>query len=130
MNAKDLMVGDWVYVTYPTYPVPAIVEAISPREGSVEGYTFQLRHKPNEVYLVRKGMVKPIPLTPEILEKNGFVYNDIPFVNGWEQFGLTLYRGGNGYLINCGINVSLIITAVHELQHALRLCGISKEIVL
>jgi hypothetical protein len=130
MNANELMVGDWVYVTYPTYPIPAIVEAISPREGSAEGYTFQLRHKPNEVYLVRKGMVKPIPLTPEILEKNGFVYNDIPFVNGWEQFGLTLYRGGNGYLINCGTNVSLIITAVHELQHALRLCGIDKEVII
>ena len=72
----------------------------------------------------------PIPLTSEILEKNGFVYNAIPFVDGWEQFGLTLYLGGNGYRINCGINRSLIIDFVHELQHALKLCGIDKEITL
>lgn len=72
----------------------------------------------------------PIPITPEILEKNGFRYNDEPFVQGWEQFGLTLYRGGNGYRINCGSNVALVIDSVHQLQQALRLCGIEKEVEL
>lgn len=72
----------------------------------------------------------PIPLTPEILEKNGFVYNDAPFVQAWEQFGFTLYHGGDGYRINCGNNVDMIIDSVHELQHALRLCKIEKEIMV
>ena len=72
----------------------------------------------------------PIPITPEILEKNGFVYNDLPFVQAWEQFGLALYSGGNGYRIGCGNNVDLIIDSVHELQHALWLCGIDKTIEL
>ena len=72
----------------------------------------------------------PIPLTPDILKKNGFVYNELPFVQAWEQFGLALYSGGNGYRIGCGNNVALIIDSVHELQHALRLCGIDKEIRL
>lgn len=71
-----------------------------------------------------------IPITPAILEKNGFVYNELPFVQGWEQFGLSLYLGGDGYRINCGQNVSMIIDSVHELQHALKLCGIEKEVVL
>lgn len=72
--------------------------------------------------------IEPIPLTPEILEKNGFVYNDMPFAQSWEQFGLALYLGGDGYRINCGQNVAMIIDSVHELQHALRLCGIDKNI--
>lgn len=71
-----------------------------------------------------------IPLTAEILEKNGFVYNDLPFVQSWEQFGLSLYSGGNGYRIVCGNNIALIIDSVHELQHCLKLCGIEKEIVV
>ena len=71
-----------------------------------------------------------IPITPEILEKNGFVYNEIPFVQGWEQYGLTLTVGGDGFRVSCGQNVSIIIDFVHQLQHALRLCGIEKEIVL
>lgn len=73
---------------------------------------------------------EPIPLTKEILEKNGFVYNDLPMLQYFEQYGLQLYRGGNGFRINCGINVSLIIDSVHQLQHALKLCGIEKEIII
>lgn len=150
MNANELMVGDWVYVTYPTYPIPAIVEAISPREGSAEGYTFQLRHrhKPNEVYFVRKGMVKPIPLTPEILEKNGFNYEKTHDV--WIlEYGEIIIEVGAYHpdFINVSykqmtpdgiiegdissiskVDGSDIMT--HELQHALRLCGIDKEIEL
>ena len=71
-----------------------------------------------------------IPLTPEILEKNGFIYNESPFVQGWEQYGLTLTAGGDGFRISCGQNVSMTIDSVHELQHALRLCGIEKEITV
>lgn len=76
------------------------------------------------------GYIEAIPLTAEILEKNGFEYNDSPIVLGWEQYGLTLYRGGDGFLINCGQNVALIINYVYELQFVLRLCRIDKEIVL
>lgn len=111
MKAEELMVGDWVLDTYTNKPMR--IEGIN---GSNPRFGQDL---------------EPIPLTPEILEKNGFRYNDAPFVNGWEQFGLTLYRdGGNGYLINCGINVALIINSVHELQHCLKLVGIDKEIEL
>lgn len=51
--------------------------------------------------------INPIPLTAEILEKNGFKFNELPFVLGWEQFGLTLYLAANGYCINCGQNIAL-----------------------
>lgn len=83
--------------------------------------------------------VKPIPLTPEILEKNGFVKQayDGWLINEDNSRRLIEYRTDyfDGFLI---INytkkpfskISIKLKHVHELQHALRLCGINKEIVL
>jgi len=128
MKANELMLGDWVYGLYPDgsrYKPPFRISAVdtypsnrSPRIVTAGGYGFQEED------------LAPIPLTPEILEKNGFVNNDLPFINGWEQYGLFLYPAGEGYRINCGQNVSMVIDTVHQLQHALKLCGIEKEIVL
>lgn len=116
MKANELMIGDWVSCDGKNYQIAEIggmvcIEAEKELFASFED-------------------IEPIPLTPEILEKNGFVYNDIPFVQSWEQFGLALYLGGDGYRINCGQNVAMIIDSVHQLQHVLRLCGLEKEIVL
>ena len=33
--------------------------------------------------------IEGIPLTAEILKKNGFIYNDIPFEQAWQQYGLS-----------------------------------------
>lgn len=122
MEANELMIDDWVQIVS---DAPIMANEYHRIDWIRTGEVGLDNRK-----IVTYPYIQPIPLTPEILEKNGFVYNAIPFVDGWEQFGLTLYRGGNGYRINCGINVSLIIDCVHELQHALRLCGIEKEIEL
>ena len=63
--------------------------------------------------------IEPIPLTPEILEKNGIELSVGP--GG-------LYQGTISG-VNCHIEFN-IIKYVHELQNALRLCGIEKEIEL
>ena len=57
-----------------------------------------------------------IPFTPEILEKNGWLPTDEPMV---EFFGVG--KSNRRYQR---------IEYVHQLQHALRLCGIDKEITL
>lgn len=127
MKAEELMIGD--YITF--------------RDVQNDSNCPKLRVCGligDEVYVSNDGdpildVVAPddivgIPLTAQILEKNGFVYNDLPFVQAWEQFGLALYSGGNGYRIGCGNNVALIIDSVHELQHCLKLCGIDKTIEL
>ena len=115
MKASELMVGDWVHIK--AYNRNEKVTAIW-----ANGVICNFRKDFDEI--------EPIPLTAEILEKNGFVYCDYPFIMGWQQFGLTLYKSGRGYAITCGTNVSLRINSVHELQHALKLCGIDKEIEL
>lgn len=112
MKANELMIGDWVFDTEDECPVQVNIK--------------DFRNGGNRILC----SFEPIPLTAKILEKNGFIYNYLPFVLGWEQFGLTIRIGGNGFRIDCGINVSMIIDSVHELQHALRLCGIDKEIVI
>ena len=84
-----------------------------------------------------------IPITPEILEKNGFEMESNG--NYWfsdEDEGLEITfspkeknytNGAYDYVdINkgCLSIIELPVSFVHELQHALRLCGIEKEIEL
>ncbi len=83
--------------------------------------------------------LSPIPLTPEILEKNGFgtrisyikdkwnneytLIEDDNKVIYWEKGNVYMERErADSYLFACNY--------VHELQHALRLCGVEKKIVL
>jgi hypothetical protein len=92
------------------------------------------------------GQFEPIPLTPEILEKNGFEYeskNVISASLNWDKVTIEyMYCKGlrcsfdiiHGYLMfNSNIdmrNIQMVVTYVHELQHILRLCKIDKEIVV
>lgn len=95
--------------------------------------------------------IDPIPITPEILEKNGFRLTKAADRYWWAIDGtrdgamveITLYNPDvHGVKVltkihtqsshEIGVNTvrSCDIESVHELQHALRLCGIDKEIVL
>lgn len=77
--------------------------------------------------------LEPIPITPEILDKNGFEtvgdYYDIP-----NDPSLVIKVVSNtfvfGHSINGYFEGFIALDYVHELQHALKLCGIEKEIVL
>lgn len=76
---------------------------------------------------------KPIPLTPEILEKNGLVNDPLGcYFDEDEQMVLEISSTEEGiyWTINYHEYDILKLKFVHELQHALRLCGINKEIVL
>jgi hypothetical protein len=92
------------------------------------------------------GQFKPIPLTPEILEKNGFEHIKqkviIPSKSQEEVEVEYMYCKGlpcsfdiiHGYLMfNSNIDlcsIRMLVNYVHELQHLLKLCGIDKEIVV
>lgn len=67
----------------------------------------------------------PVPLTDEILEKNFPEPTD----------GITWYPEDGGfnchtYIPKCEINAFGLFKYVHQLQHALRLCEIEKEIII
>lgn len=116
MKANELMIGDWVYFIH---------------TDKFDMYTYREKARITADDFARDSCIldahyTPIPLTPEILEKNGWKFNDLPFVQGWEQYGITIV----GNRITCGQNVSMKVEYVHELQHALKLCGIEIEIKL
>lgn len=67
--------------------------------------------------------INPIPLTPEILEKNGW----FPLDEYRYEGDIALAKGRDYFRLK---NTTICINSVHELQHALRLCGINKEVEL
>ena len=57
MKATDLMIGDWVYNSY--------------RKMNVK-WSYSEMFCPNDIPVIGRDL-EPIKLTPEILEKNGFI---------------------------------------------------------
>ena len=80
-----------------------------------------------------ENLLEPIPLTPEVLEKNGLA-NDLYGCHFDEDEYMALEISAEEEGIYWSINYNeydiLKLKYVHELQHALRLCGINKEIVV
>lgn len=79
--------------------------------------------------------LEPIPLTPEILEKNGFEPTPAPSERVWKHNGQEVWLDNEGKnywanIKNGEFYFEGYIEHTHELQHALRLCGIEKEIKL
>lgn len=131
MDSKELMVGDWVLMKDKPYKVASLPSIGNPELES-DKYIFHCL----------KDEIVPIPLTPEILEKNGFendFYHDESVADycfirleGYsyrEDFVLVTWCNGELNVVNDLIGeVKIHCENVHELQHSLRLCGIDKEI--
>ena len=120
MKATELMVCDWVLDGKKPAQITGIMcddlfeTTLSPRVGGE--------------------CISPIPLTSEILEKNGFSL----------QSDNTEFLKLDTYWLGCELGTFRIhnlnkdwwqfglakIRNVHELQHAMRLCGIEKEVEL
>lgn len=133
LRAEDLMVGDLVKFPYGIDKVCDLPYV----EGKGICASFAASAT---LFPVPVGMLEPIPLTPEILEKNGFSgegYNmgvigfhtdPIPEVKDgyevfiWKDMCLEIKHGFT--------HLKRYTFYVHELQHALKLCGIEKEIEL
>ena len=130
MKANELMIGDWVQGFLPDTN-SKVVGILNDIQIAIIGGGAYMELDVDDL--------QPIPLTPEILEKNGFVLSKessrkpyqlrdnsiyVSVIKGrlnaryYEKFGKPI----NAMQIDCNY--------VHELQHALRLCGIEKEIVL
>jgi hypothetical protein len=77
--------------------------------------------------------IEPIPITPEILENNGFKYmTGLWYTQTKEMKPIQIVFKKTSVItlsINC-TPVPINLKYVHQLQHALRLYGIEKEMVL
>ena len=136
MKANELMIGDWVNLSKGNWSENRQVELID------------IEMIADSVYLA-----KPIPLTPEILEKNGFKFDgsgqrSMMLMTPYGESGTrwNLYVGlkhktidvfsappvekSPGWRKSNKIYLEVCGCYLHELQHALRLCGIDLEIKL
>lgn len=109
MKANELMIGDKVVVKV----LSQIPNTYIPHTWTANDYSRDIQ-------------VKPIPLTPEILEKNGWKETEY-----WYE-----YKDGNTIIQYSLSNIWGIINGVeiehfkceyvHQLQHLLRLCGLDE----
>ena len=118
MEANEIQIGDWVYSTFSK--LPCKVTYLKLHES---GYASV--ETTNVVGVKDMASLSPIPLTPEILEKNGFVQDGESW---WYQDFRIVLSTSKGVSLVCGRQVKFCY--IHQLQHALRLCEIKKEIVL
>lgn len=125
MKANELQIGDYVNYRGQIIKVTSLYD---------KGGSNEVGWSEKESVWVNGRCIEPIPLTAEILKKNGFEYfhknysslsYDHPFklkMTNWPD-----ENGLGGLWTICDI---VEIRFVHQLQHALRLCEIEKEIVL
>ena len=129
MDEKNIMIGDWVRLAenYKSLINLNIKVDIGELVEIIGGYK----------------LVQPIPLTMEILKDNGFLIEEngklakfIIDTNNTTVTNITILQRNNGNMslllrdyTRCA-KVEMDLQYVHELQHALRLLNIDKQIEL
>ncbi len=119
MKVKELQIGDYVDYRGQIIKITSLYD---------KGGSNEVGWSNKESVWVNADNVKPIPLTPEILEKNGFIKESREFQRNTLQYcvltdGLWIDISEENYFEGK-------LEFVHQLQHALKLCRIEKEIIL
>lgn len=136
--SEQLMRGNWLYYRGRWNAFPFQVEQVTRKKVG-----YHAEPGKNRMYYLRLNEeVQPIPLTAELLEWNGWKLNgdDAKFAPGtWTGGGLMLEQepDGDGFRIVVTSDYDdedtnrtpFVLHYLHELQNALRLCGIEKEII-
>ena len=126
------MAGDWVLIKRtPSCEYPYKICSINNYSILGEEYADWIEVEAGEEINLEE--IKPIPLTAEILEKNGFTKSNIFVEWKYEEEGIYILWKPFPFLKIETENVQLNLSGceyVHELQHAFKDCGIEKEIVL
>lgn len=124
MKVEEIQIGDWVQ-----NPLGWRAQVLGIRRNQAITDEFEWRVKiglNDDTFAdLSLGEIEPITLTAEILEKNFPEPTD----------GLTWFPEEGGfnchiYVPKCEINAFGLFKYVHQLQSALRMCGIEKTIEL
>lgn len=126
LKITDLSVGDWVAYEDRPYRIYAIEECGTIRAKYEDEETLRQLQKHIDYF-------EPIPITPEILEKNGFANIESLWVIEDANQSISYFTEGKLTIV---VNkkpqqvLSIRRPYIHQLQHAFRLAGIDKEIEL
>ena len=117
IRCRDFMVGDWCCDRH-GFPmqITNVGEdyAYATFEGN-EGDPWEFDDKDNQP--------EPIPLTPEILEKNGWL-NFMDDMRLHEEVGFYIEKCNGRF--QCHEINQIKLDSVHQLQQTLRLCGLNE----
>ena len=137
MKAKDLMFGSWVIAVYQACCNAKVIHQINYQDYILESDRENYLEYQEIEYL-------PLPLTRKILEKNGF--SDSYINEKLDKSDIYVWYDVYGYEVTVDMKSNNIkvkhdarilldlwyteVVPVHELQLAIKHCGIKKEITL
>lgn len=135
MKASELMIGDWVAIrmNHSTkeykegdYIHHKVSSGLHLRNGEIDLISIENNQRYDGY---GEDFCLSIPLTAEILEKNGFrISNDFAFAKNTKcdiKIDLTNQINSSISSYN-GVSIYMNFQYVHELQHALRLCKLKE----
>ena len=129
MKATELMIGDWVMYN----PNVFIEDEYEPAKPC---YPTQILSG-EDIDTAIEGCYSPIPLTAEILERNGFKRSGTNYIMYDDYYDIVVHEISDSIwdvqYTNCEMpvgNQQMCVCHVHQLQHALRMCNIDKDIEL
>ena len=139
MKPEDLMLGDWV-----SYSEHTIEQLMSFMASSIRGRkSFEIPKylKVTKTMFRTSYQFEPILITDDILSKNGFTLRlDEWYLEDFDGYKNHVwiypsYLSDDDDMLlvdmsNDDNSIMIEIKYVHELQHALKLCKIEKEIIL
>ena len=143
MKITDIQIGDWLQNTNGNIGKAQAIYRYHNLGDKEFSYEIVMQYNPNGTCYTELSLLKPIPLTTEILEKNEFKkakFNDNESSGlcgkWWSKDGRILVKMFELTLMGIVFSVSgdnsriSNIRYAHELQHALRLEGVDKEITI
>lgn len=145
LKISDLSIGDWIAIETEDLTIehadcakafvkkvlrPICVQSILGEDKFVYARGCCLDREVS--YATPKEYLHPIPITPEILKANGWERNEedeYMEYYGDPTSGIAHTKGTYHYRLESP-EASVVCYFVHQLQHALRLAGVNKEIVM
>lgn len=140
IKISELSIGDWVNQkmndgAYQVQWIEREMVGLIKHTGTEEDGSIRLTAVP-------LSFIEPIPLTPEILEKNGFVRGDYSEIREYNEWEIGEWDNPPYVSVKLDIDRQVIRVTnrgrdmfiaekevyVHQLQHALRLARVEKEI--
>lgn len=130
MKARELMFGDLVRTSTTTTELR--VCRVAHIDGDMDSVVLYDIEDEDEYRIGRYAKhIKPIPLTEEMLKANWFYHpkfddgTEVKYIMAYDKDGLMWLNKEKDYFFISSSDAYIHIYFVHELQHALRLCGLS-----